>query len=455
MNKQTLPSHTSLLYILVYLLISSCVNHIDEDEPAQIPAMLTVITRSTFSLPYPLQLYAFDASTKQLAAQTTVADESAGSSLSLSEGNYHLVALAGTQDCSFPNTTSLNNVISLPETNYARHALMTGSADVTINGDATAEIRMSYSMASISITLTDIPENIAAVSLLLSPLYNTMTFAGDYAGSKTVAIACNKENGVWKANTFYTFPANGQKVTLSIEMTDNSNQKQTYGYTYNGTLAANTPYNLSGSYKKGFTVNGNITADGWNKAENINFTFGTESDSGSGDDSGSDSEDTDDNYTVDAIPTARNMWNGHYIAAIQNKTATGADLLLLSLQEWKDVASANTKKAERVIEAADYAKDYTEGGITGWSIPTTGEAKLIKSNCGGSLLNAANALLTDAGGDALTGSDKDTHGNDVRYLCEDATYSYELKGVTGNITQAGGTRTYYLRVVKIVHVVLA
>jgi len=461
MNKQKSSFHALLLCISVcFLAISvlSCINHIDEDEPDRMPATLTVTTRSASPLPYPLQLYAFDVQANRLAAKATIDNKDAKTSLSLTEGNYRLVALGGTEDCSFPESPSPDDVISLPETNYARHALMLGSAIVNVSGDATAEIRMSYCMTSISLSLTDIPKDITSVNVLFSPLYSTMDFSGNYAGSTTVTTACTQENDVWKASTFYTFPGSGQQTLLSIEMTGNNGKKQTYGYTYNGTLKAGTPYNLSGSYKQGFTVNGNITADGWNAPEDITFTFG---DGDGTDPGGSDNPDpgtdANGNYIVNTLPTARNMWNGHYVTAVQNKAADGtsADLLLLSLKEWQDVASANTKTVAREMEAADYVAAYTEAGIPGWSIPTTEEAKLIKQNCGGSLLNAANVLLTAASGDALTGSGKDNHNEDVRYLCENAAYSYELKALTGSITQAGETRTYYLRAVKTVHVVLS
>lgn len=48
---------------------------------------------------------------------------------------------------------------------------------------------------------------------------------------------------------------------------------QTYGYTHNETLEANTPYSIAGSFTKGFSVNGTITLAGWNEPKEINFLF--------------------------------------------------------------------------------------------------------------------------------------------------------------------------------------
>ncbi|MCD8182240.1 MAG: FimB/Mfa2 family fimbrial subunit [Bacteroides sp.] len=450
-----------LLASAAALVGTSCVNSIDDDDTIQEVRTLYITTRNATSLPYPIRLYAFRPEDGKQVATTIINNEEDGCSLNLPEGAYHLVALAGTGNCTVPANPELTSAITLPTENCATEGLMLGSADITLKAaDAEADITLGHRMARIALALDDVPPETSAVKIRFSPLHRTMNFNGIYAseGGRT-EVTCTREGDAWKTPAFYTFPGSGQALTLSIELTATDGTTKTYGYLHTERLEAGTPYSLTESYKKGFTVNGKITADDWGMLKEIKFTFGDESSSNpdEGNTPGDGSviyPDANGYYTVTTLPTARNLWNGHYVAAVQNKAAdsTSADLLILSLKEWQDVASAKTKTVARQMEATDYVAAYTEAEATGWSIPTSEEVKLIKSNCAGILLSDANTLLTSVGGDVLTGNGNDSHGSPVRYLCENATYSYELKGLTGSVTTAGDTRTYYLRAVKILHV---
>lgn len=459
---------TCAFVVFLLMTMTACVNKIEDDETTTAPAELKVTTRSSSSIPYPVQLYAFSPDTREMLAQATIESKDNDTPLlQLPKGNYRLVALAGTADCKLPDTPSLDGLISLPGSYYTREALMRGSADVTINDkDAQADITMSNCMASISLTLADIPTKTQAVSMRISPLYSAMSFAGDYSKENaTATVECSKQDNDWKTPTFYIFPGSGRQQVLSIELTDDKGKTQTYGYTYNGTLAANTPYNLSGSYKQDFSVNGSISAEGWNTPEDIDFVFGSgdggtggnegdEGDSGEGD--GGDRDDTagEDEFFVDKLPSTRSIWNGHFVA-YADKAADGrsAEVVLLSLEEWTDVPSANSEDGDPDT-AKKLAAAYTEHGMTGWYIPLDAEAKNIMANCGGTLLAQANKAIDQAGGTALTGSGKDDNNNDVRYLCRDGKSSFSLKSTSGSQSSAGSARTYYLRAAKSVHLIL-
>lgn len=141
------------------------------------------------------------------------------------------------------------------------------------------------------------------------------------------------------------------------------------------------------------------------------------------------------------------------MALVQNKTATAADLFLLSLEEWTGVNSA--LNADQATQAVVIAGNYTENGlISQWRIPTTAEANLLRNSYGASAgLSLINNEITQVGGTALTATGKDATGNTVRYLCNDAKSSFTLNGITNSTSGAGDTRTYYLRLVRTVHVI--
>lgn len=464
---------TGLILLAALFSTGSCVNSIDDDGEEAISTQLRISTRgngSGSSLSYPIRLYAFDAAAK-LQASTTLNSAADNSVLTLTDGTYHLVALSGTAECILPTSgITRQSTISLPAAGYTTgEALQMGCADVTVKGGkATVDIRLTYRVACLDLKLIDLPETTAAASISLSMLYGTMDFTGTYGEEgKTVTVACNKQkDGSWKTPTFFTLPGSGNALTLSITLTDNG-KTETYGYTYTGKLEAGTPYALVGSYKEGFSVDENITIEGWGKQKDIDFNFGKDtgdsgsgeggSGSGSGDEGGGSGSDVapnaDGSYTVTVLPTAQSIWNGHFVVAVQNATASGAELLLLSLHDWTDVSSASSTK-ENKIEAADAVATYIEGKMTSWNIPSKDEAKVIQKACGGTALAAANSLLSTAGGDALMGDEEDSHGEKVRYLCEGAESSYSLKATSSNITLAGPSRMYNLRAVRKVKVVI-
>ena len=72
----------------------------------------------------------------------------------------------------------------------------------------------------------------------------------------------------------------------------------------------------------------------------------------------------------------------------------------------------------------------------------------------GDNISAINSKLEEAGGKALTQTD--SHDKNVRYLCEDALYTYSFAtssdGGVLQITKAGATVKYRLRLVKTIHV---
>lgn len=439
---------------VIILLLAACVNHIAEEEEAVISGerhKVRITTRAGVeSLPYPVSVYAF-APYGACIAQQTVAATTDALNFSLPTGAYHLVALAGTDDYTLPDPITLTSAITLkPEKATASSALMMGSADITLaTADMATTITLSYRVARLSLALSDVPEGTTSVSVSFSPLNTTLLINGNYGGTdQTSIVTCSKTTAtnVWKADNFYLFPGSGQQTVISITLTDAEGKVNTYGYTYNKPLLAATPYSLSGSYQHGLGVNGELKYEGWKPPVNVTFSFGTDNDNGGND------ADNDTDLTVDEIPTASSLWQGHVVALVQNKTTNAADLLLISLNEWTGVNSALNSAYS--TQAAQIASTYTESGVTTeWRIPTTAEANLLRNTYGTTAgLSLINGEIAKASGTALTATDNDTHGNTVRYLCNDAKSSFALDGTSNKTSGAGDTRTYYLRLVRTIHI---
>lgn len=137
------------------------------------------------------------------------------------------------------------------------------------------------------------------------------------------------------------------------------------------------------------------------------------------------------------LPKEGTLWNGHAVAY-----ASGNTILLLSAREWDDVTSA--ENADTPEAAADIAAEYMEGEYSGWTIPTTEQAKAMRDRWTGDKIDDLNALFADNGTPITV---KDAKGNNVRYLCEDATHSFVWESGT-TVSKAGAKATYRLRLVK-------
>lgn len=437
------------------ILLAACqkISFEDIDNP-KTKSEIRILTRSAnnVDVSYPIYLYAFDISSGEMLACSTLHSETDTPVLNLGAGTYHLVAVAGIQDCEVPEEPNLNSLITLPEEARLQQPLQMGSADVTVSKSTTATITLYNQVTAINIALRDMAEDISTCNVSFSMMYNAISYGGKLAGGTVTTVELTKqENNIWSAPLFYSLPSSNQQLTLSINSTS-PQMSNTYGYTHNTQLNANTPYNIMGSYKTGFVVNGVINLAGWNAPQEINFTFGAGSNENEDDSDEEDNEDTDEEreeYTVNSIPKVGTIWNNHFVATVLDATASEAELLLLSTTEWDGVTSAT--HAETPYMAANFAASYAEDGMTNWSIPTRDEAKLMRTAIGLDMLETINAVLKANNIPQLNIGESDK-GESIRYLCDDATFTFVWDGTS--VSKCGTKRTYNLRLVKRVKVVV-
>ncbi len=428
-----------LIAILVSLsLMYACTPVIEEtgiDDKQK--CEMHILTRSSATLNYPMALYAFDISTGKMVSKTILTSETDDAVLFLTKGNYQFVALTGMSV--IDENPSLNDVIELaPCMNVP---LQMGSATIHAMQNTTISIMLYNQVAAIDLLLKDVPTDAIEVDVTLSMLNENLSYDGTLSGNTIVTIPLKKGEEGWYSERFYVLPTSNDQLSISITIVL-PNETLSYGYTHRKPILANTPYSLVGRLTSGFAVNSVIDVEGWNMLEEINFSFG---------DSSSDDSIVDENqelHAVTEVPLPGEFWNNHFVAASDNMTDTTAVLLLLSATEWTTVPSAYNDESPEM--AASLVKDYREEELTGWNIPTRDEAKLMKAAIGGERVTSTNAVLAANALPILQVGD-DGDGNTIRYLCDDATYSYVWDGTT--ISKCGTKRTYHLRAVKRIYVV--
>ena len=439
--------YLTLAFTAIALCMSSCSKSIDEiTEPTEKKAV-EIFTRTapTVYIEYPVTLYAFK-STGELVENVTAEEEGDPLKLQLPIGSYKFTAIAGADGLSPVTSPTLNTGIGIPEDGRITSPIQMGHADLSIGATNTeVTITMTYQVAKVDVELYNIPTDATEVSVTLSTQYADKTFSGAWSGENTVTIPLTQTEGTttWKSTTVYTLPGvENQPLTVGISVTA-GDQTKVYSYTHTTNLKAGTPYTLKGSYDGEVNINGTIAAEGWNNPVEISFSFGSENINNGGNDNNGNNGGTNagDVYNVEKFPTKGEIWNGHFIAEVNEKGDNTAQLLLLSLYEW-----GHEEDARNVVSEEKFTS-YIEGDIKKWRIPTSEELiRLFPDYSTGDGINAANLALVNQGkGTKLT--------MNYRYLCKngETIESVQLKSKPEAIGLTD-TEVYYLRLVKTVTV---
>ncbi|MBR5235453.1 MAG: FimB/Mfa2 family fimbrial subunit [Bacteroidaceae bacterium] len=426
-------------YLFMLCVLTSCLSPItmdDEEGGVGVLRSVNVLTRSGSPIQYPLTLYIFSADRGTLMASLTQHSEADELALQLSPGGYRMVALAGADECDVPSFPRLSDIITAPSDGHFTSSLQMGSVSVNITQNTTMSIALHNQLAAISISFCDIPAEATSVAVHLSLIASGLSFRGEYASPTTIRVPLDKQGDRWSTPLFYTLPSNGP-LHLTVSTTTPT-KGYSYGYTLPHSLQPNTPYVISGGLRQGVMANGSMPHDGWNEVEQISFNFGDDIDTVIVD---------DDIFEVDALPEVGTLWNGYFVVAHADSDDETDRMLLLSTTEWRGITSA-THEATPCM-ATDIVSTYAEGALCGWRIPTRSEVRRMCAASGGATLDATNEYLATHGIAPLsTGDDADT-GDAVRYLCDDASYSFRWDS-DGKSSPVGHKRTYHLRLVRTV-----
>lgn len=403
---------------------------------------------------YPLSIYAFDTEGNYVTSTVISSKDDSSAMLKLKKGRYHLsaVSLPDSYDA-LTSVKDWNATFSMPPKGYATEPLMTGSADINVtSSDQVAHISLGYRQASMSLTINDVPSSVTEVEVSLSDVYNHLSIVADLTGKKLAVVPCRKvsssETGVtWTTGKIYVLPSVNAQPSITISLSCGTADDVSYSHTYNASLIAGTPYNFTATYKGkaeggadpsegDVTINADISAGKWADEVKESFNFGPDVNK-----TETPSNPESNVITVTSFPQSGDIWNGHVVGFVDEKSETEREVVLISVKEWEKISSAFSSNAS---QAKDIAAKYEENGLSGWIIPTRNDGmalhNLYSYDNNRALINSA---LETCGGTGLI----QVYGTSaVRYLCEDAEYTYSYK--TATITKAGEKSTYYLRLVK-------
>lgn len=373
---------------------------------------------SSNELTFPITIAAFNNSEKVHSQE--IANSGSSTTMTLQKGSYTITASSGNND--FSN-------------GYATAApLMMAVKEVTLNDNTELALSMSYRVAQVSVSLSDIEEEVTGISVTFSTLYADISEKGELSGSISPTIDCTKtDEGVWTTGTLYVLPSTDANTKFTITKKYADQEKQ-YDVTIGESLDAGNIYNFKGKYDDTYAkynLQLTLTTEGWQETKDKSFTFNdnegtiTTPDTPSGD---------NDNPSTGETLTAGTVWNGHIVALVEGNTAT-----LLSTKEWENVSSLPT----------DEISAYTEGEYSGWSVPTVEQGQAIAKAypMAGGATSKLTALNTELAKNNLTEIYNSTK-KDVRYLCDEGNQAYSFKNTSYIVGNGSNSYEYHLRLVK-------
>ena len=319
----------------------------------------------------------------------------------------------------------------------SRLPLMSGQSRIQLKQPTEVTLTLSYIVSALQFSFTGIPADATEVSLQVSPVSTGYSFDGNYKEeTDACSVSCSLEENVWTAGPVYVLPSTRSKAHLSITVT-RPGKNETYSYTYAESLSPGQPYNFSGSYSEGVSLEGNFEIEGWKPAVDIEFDFST------GDDSDTEQPEEpeegenpplsgDGVLYASSLPEANSIWEDYYVWKTEPAGNNAVNAILIAPEQWYELA----------IDGMERLETYEINGLTDWRVFTETEARELIQFLQGATIESLNELLSQASMDQIL------YTKEERYLCAEGNKSFCLK--TKTCTNIGTKTNYYLRPVKTV-----
>jgi hypothetical protein len=332
---------------------------------------------------YPVTVYVF--SGDECKAAQTIGDEGQTLNIALTEGTYSVYAVGGasTADYTLPSASNALTTSAIALREGKSHGdLMTAKATATLeDGEAnTVTLGMERrTMLLQSVVMKKIPTAATAVSVSMSPLWQSLTVGGNYSGTDGVySLNLEKQSDgrTWQsAAAAYLLPPSSSPASITVRITTPSGTRS-YTYSTSNELEAGYKINIEGTYTEavGVSLTGTIEGATWLGERTIRFDF-NESGSSMTDPSDPTQPNNPTNPTSD-FPATGDTYQGCYVlASVVATDGESAELTLLSPNEKKSVNNSGMTLGTLQTAAAGQGTD----DISDWRPMTLAEAQLLQA----------------------------------------------------------------------------
>lgn len=388
----------SLFGVVLLLSVMSCskesiiVSENYNEKPSEAQSSLTIRTRANAEengnayVSYPVYVYVFDSKNKCVALET-VTDQQQQLDIKLTEGVYNIYGIAGVgierYDIPTMESASPESVIEL-RAGKTHGDLMVSHNNIVLSygekNTLTLSLKRQVMMVQ-HIDVSNVPENVTAVSVSLSPLYGDLSINGSFKSDnniESISLAHADGTRTWTYDGEYFLPGASGTATISVKMTS-PDGVMSYSYTCSDELEANYKINIHGVYtaSTGVVLSGTITGEDWTGERTISFNFDEE---GSSTSEQNPDDDENKEQSGETAPAAGTIYKGAYVLRTESQsdgstkvtlmTATTKTGLQFTKNDQESILAAVTIAKEELIAA----QEIRNGG---WQLPSFDEMKYI------------------------------------------------------------------------------
>ena len=399
--------------------LGSCAQEVINEDMSASDSRMTVMTRGEGDpVTSPVRLYVFDSDDGCVTMETLDAGSSSFTK-NLPAGTYDVYALASDESrYALPSKDEATKTTPIALKSGEQFGdLMIGHSSVTLSDGNTNEITLNLSrkvMLLRSVIIKDVPEGTTDVSVMVSPIQESILLDGSYQGddgSFSVVLTKQSDGTTWKMATedVFLLPSVG-KPTITITIGTTS-----FSYSCPNELEANHKITIEGTYKEPttqpaeLTLTGTINGVAWGEDSHVSFEFGP--------------EDKPSTPSGD-IPAEGSTYLGCYVLKVN-----GNEVTLLSPSHAKGIVDDGDQNNQEAISTKINAKlaNWEQTISTNWRLMNYTEAELIRSS-----FTTINAQL----------STKMVNSSPYFYLNETTICNSILGGVTIATTPGGKDNTY-------------
>ena len=410
MKKYFVYSVAAMCGMMAFCGCQSDVLNVGEQELAEPTSVLNVSTRGdadglTIEVPEPVRLYLF----KGDNCTAVVPDVSQTPTIRLQGGTYDVYAIAGADptryDCPEEDVekTSLMTLLD----GKTLGDLMVADAQVTVADAARYNLTLSMNRVVMGVkqmTIKKVPDGMTAVTVTISPLYESLAVNGSTSGtggSYTASLTKNADNTTWtlfdesaEDISVFLFPSVGCP-TITVGFTS-SEGTVNYSYSTTEPLTANHKIDIEGTYTEQATLQliGTITGSEWDTDQTITFDFNetnassgetgggeTGGDNTGGDNTGGDNtggdQGGDGGNTSQAVtlPAVGSVYRTCYVLSHVDDT----HVLLMAPKRDENVVASGDSQTTVTTKIAGAFSGWNVDGITLWGLPNRNQAELMCS----------------------------------------------------------------------------
>ena len=362
-------------------VLGACEKELVSEDMVVTDSSLSITTRSVTAeetISFPIAVYVFNSESKKCIKNDQLASKDDPLEFSLLHGTYDVYAIGGVDESIYtlPSGKELTEKteITLKENN--EHAdLMTAHSIISLDKEEDNILTLNMErqvMQLANVTIKQIPSNISAVSVSLSPSYESILINGELG--KTWAHKyplVNDGDGCWILPSPTMILLTPEAATITVGLTKNDGTVKYYSYPCPDELKKNYHISIIGNYQEDNTVNivGSITGTTWAGNKVITFDFGDKKtdDNGEGED--------EDDLINESTPASGTIYKDCYVVKVDS-TNKANEVLLLYNNDF-EINPKEKSEAQVLEEINSELSSLTINDISGWRLPDMEEAKLI------------------------------------------------------------------------------